>query len=416
MVQVRIWALRWTLLGCLMFGCGSGGPRSDQPNDSLELQPTDLTGDAPALADGNVKDSSATPDSSDSEGHSDGALNDTDLGVPADGWGPDGQPLDGVTPLDVAEDAQNDTVADLIDLSDLADLADGDTQDSADVTIPPQQCPLFLPATALATVTWPALSEASGLAASARNPGLFWVHNDSGDTARFFVLNVAGQVLGEFALKGITARVETYAIITPETYLYIGDVGDNSLVRPKVQVIRFPEPVVDLSLTPFSMELEGATSFDVVYPEGKSHNCETLAVDPLDGTVVLVNKTGDAFSSVFTVLLPELPAPQPIPMAFLTTIPIGISTGGDFSPDGSTLLVRSYWQAFVWQRFPTLENPEMPSLAQMLSGPACSVPVVFQGLGESVTFARDQAGYYTLSEGVGQSLYFYERIPNGLGP
>ena len=41
------------------------------------------------------------------------------------------------------------------------------------------------------------LLEGSGLAASRRPPGVFWTHNDPGDSARLFAIDRQGRVLGD---------------------------------------------------------------------------------------------------------------------------------------------------------------------------------------------------------------------------
>ncbi len=52
------------------------------------------------------------------------------------------------------------------------------------------------------TTTAPAggseLKEASGIVASLRDDGVLWLHNDSGDMARLFVVSQGGAMLGRF--------------------------------------------------------------------------------------------------------------------------------------------------------------------------------------------------------------------------
>src|SRR4051794_31240901 len=54
------------------------------------------------------------------------------------------------------------------------------------------------------TVTDPAIDEASGIAASRANPGRWWVHNDSGDSARFFLIDHAAKVTATVDVDGAT--------------------------------------------------------------------------------------------------------------------------------------------------------------------------------------------------------------------
>ena len=50
-----------------------------------------------------------------------------------------------------------------------------------------------------------AIKETSGIAASRRVDNVWWVHNDSGDTAGVFAINTSGQTLGEYTLSGASA-------------------------------------------------------------------------------------------------------------------------------------------------------------------------------------------------------------------
>src|SRR5882757_7259053 len=46
------------------------------------------------------------------------------------------------------------------------------------------------------------LNETSGIAASVANAGLYYVHNDSGDTSRFFAIDTNGKMKGVFYFNG----------------------------------------------------------------------------------------------------------------------------------------------------------------------------------------------------------------------
>ena len=80
----------------------------------------------------------------------------------------------------------------------------------------------------------PPIREASGLVASRRYPGVFWVHNDSGDTARVFAMSTSGRHLAEVQLLGVEANDwEDMAIVAapdggPDR-LVIADMGDSIL-------------------------------------------------------------------------------------------------------------------------------------------------------------------------------------------
>ena len=142
-------------------------------------------------------------------------------------------------------------------------------------------CDNTLIASSPGTVASDAITEASGIAASPRFDDVYWVHNDSGDTARVFAISGTGQTLGEYALSGATA-VDWEDIAagpgpTPGvSYLYVGDIGDNAATRTSVQVYRVPEPSVDPDAPASSPQtLTGVATLTLKYPDGP-HDAEAL--------------------------------------------------------------------------------------------------------------------------------------------
>lgn len=106
----------------------------------------------------------------------------------------------------------------------------------------------------------PDLQESSGLAASARVPGLLWTMNDSGNEPELFALAADdGRVLGRVRVPG-ARNVDWEALAlgpcgggpnaAPADCLYVGDVGDNAAGgggtgagRSRVTLYRVPEPL-----------------------------------------------------------------------------------------------------------------------------------------------------------------------------
>ena len=66
-------------------------------------------------------------------------------------------------------------------------------------------CQGTLVASTPGTVASAAVDELSGISASRRTDGVWWVHNDSGDSARVFAVGTDGRDLGEFDLAGTAA-------------------------------------------------------------------------------------------------------------------------------------------------------------------------------------------------------------------
>src|SRR5262249_6464597 len=95
--------------------------------------------------------------------------------------------------------------------------------------------------------------EVSGIVDGRATPNTFWIHNDSGDSARFFAINHQGTLWGTFLLAGATAvDWEDIAIGAKSgggNYLYLGDIGDNDANRPSITVYRTDEPQSTVSAT-----------------------------------------------------------------------------------------------------------------------------------------------------------------------
>ena len=137
----------------------------------------------------------------------------------------------------------------------------------------PADCPTYDPGRQTGTVQSGAVTEASGLAASRRNDGVLWTHNDSGDSARAFAMDTQGKHLGAYTLSGANALDWEDMAVGPgptagTSYLYLGDIGDNASFRGSVKVYRVAEPSVSVGQPPVSGTIVGAESITLRYPDG----------------------------------------------------------------------------------------------------------------------------------------------------
>lgn len=265
----------------------------------------------------------------------------------------------------------------------------------------------FLSGVQVGTIQSSLVGEASGIAASRRNSGVLWVHNDSGDTARVFAINGQGTHLGIYTLSGATATDwEDMAIgpgpISGQSYLYLGDIGDNSGKRPSITVYRVPEPSVSSTQSPTTVALGGVEAITLQYPDG-ARDAETLMVDPLTKDIYIVSKR-ETRSRLYRAAYPQATI-APVVMQLVAQLPWGWATGGDISPDGDEILVRGYSNAALWSR------PQGADLASAFSSAGTSVPLRQEPQGEAICFDAAGLGYYTVSEGNSQPLYYFARVP-----
>ncbi len=274
-------------------------------------------------------------------------------------------------------------------------------------------CPRFRAGVSVGTVSNPSLVEASGLAASRQNPGVLWVHNDGGNAVELFAIGDDGGALATYLPTGITNRDWEDLALGPGPaagvdYLFIGDIGDNSAARGSISVYRIPEPVVSGG---DAIPLAGGVALEMVYPDG-AHNAEVLLSDPRTGDLYIVTKSRtDGVSGIYRYPFPHA-AGSAVTLEHVAThtfpgnIAKRAATGGDISADGSEVVVRTYTRAYLWARAPG------STVAAAFAAPPCEVPLIAEPQGEALAFAADLGGYYTLSEGASQPLYFFRRVPS----
>jgi hypothetical protein len=138
-----------------------------------------------------------------------------------------------------------------------------------------------------------AMDEISGIAASAINTDLYYVHNDSGDTSRFFAILPTGQVKSTIYFKGVHERYgvndcEDIAVGPgPEkgkSYVYMGDIGDNYSRWPYIMVYRMEEKK---SWAKDSISHADAAPLRIKYPDGPK-DAETLMIDPIEKLIYII--------------------------------------------------------------------------------------------------------------------------------
>jgi hypothetical protein len=269
-------------------------------------------------------------------------------------------------------------------------------------------CANTLVSTTPGTVASNALTEISGIVASRRSAGVFWVHNDSGDAARVFAIGADGRDLGEFALSGAGAvDWEDIAAgpgpVAGVDYLYLADIGDNAKARTSVQVYRVPEPLVDASAAPGAPQtLTGVATLSFAYPDGP-HDAEALIVDPANGELFVLTK--DLVGGVAQVFRApaDLADGSTTGLTQVATVSLGFLhgvTGADVTPNGDVVALRTYVSVVLYPR------PAGQSLAQAFSQPSCDgASSASEPQGEAIGFTHDGRGYVTVSEGAHPDLH-----------
>ncbi len=238
------------------------------------------------------------------------------------------------------------------------------------------------------------IDEASGLAASLSFPNVLYVHNDSGDSPRFFATDLDGTDLGSFAVGGASATDWEDMARGPcgdQSCLFLGDIGDNPETRASYTVYRVPEPA---ALGP-GPHMTTGEALPFHYPDG-SHNAETLLVHPVTGAITLVTKVSSGASSIYELPVPLTPGVEVVAVKKGEVAPpagTALFTGGDVHPQGKGVLLRTYTHLFYYP------GEAGESVAAMLAHTPCAVPVALEMQGEAVAWLANGTGYVTASEG-----------------
>ncbi len=132
------------------------------------------------------------------------------------------------------------------------------------------------------------IDEASGLAHSSRQDGLFWVINDSGK-ARIHAIDPSGAARGKIKLpdaRNVDWEDLASFQLNGKPYLLVADTGDNQSRRDSVTLYIVEEPDLELDDSP---SLSLAWRIDFSYPEGP-RDVESIAVDVENARVLLLSK------------------------------------------------------------------------------------------------------------------------------
>lgn len=266
----------------------------------------------------------------------------------------------------------------------------------------------YLRPVVLGRLASPVITECSGVVESRRDANLLWVHNDSGGEARLFAVTRAGTLVATLNLEGVRAVDFEDISIGPGPekdipFLFVADTGNNRGARTEFSVYRLTEPSLE--------ELPGGASILVAAPDRIRFaydrapiDCEALAVHPESGLIYLFTK--QAFLTTVYALDPSGDGGRVQTARQVATLRVGdVVTGGDFSPDGKHMVLRTYFT--VTEYATDLEDP---------FGGKGPRPLLrlrhHERQGESICYGSD-GSIVTVSEGTGAPIVALRREDTG---
>jgi hypothetical protein len=225
-----------------------------------------------------------------------------------------------------------------------------------------------------------------------------YVHNDSGDEAKIYVMNVNGDLTATHQIDVKSAiDWEDMAIgsLKGTVQLFVGDIGDNEEKREHVLVHALP---ID--------NLSPVKTWTVTYESKQPRDAEGLAFDPIDSRLYILTKGRNGTIELYqSPILDDSTSSLTLQVVALFPIsenldphPIYMGTALDISPDGTLLIMRNYLHAYLWQR------DEKQQWKDVLKEPPCKIRLPKQRQGESLAF-RSSTSLMTISEGKNQSIF-----------
>ncbi len=221
------------------------------------------------------------------------------------------------------------------------------------------------------------IDEMSGIVKSRGHDNVYWVHNDSGDSARIFAITAEGKSVlptyskftrfgdepedGKEQWEGFevmyATNVDWEDIAIDDNYLYLADTGNNVNDRRDLAIYAISE--IDPTASTRSAVVQ---KLPVIYPEQQEfppgnwhYDSESLFTS--DGKLYLITKhrqAGGRFSFEPGANLYRLDTRytnKDNALAFVDNSPlVTTATGADVSPDGNTLAVISYSDLWLFDK------------------------------------------------------------------
>lgn len=255
------------------------------------------------------------------------------------------------------------------------------------------------------------LIEISGVAASKINPGILYIHNDSGNPNQVYLTDGSGADKGTLTLTPVGNRDWEDIAVGPgpdagKSYVYVGDIGDNDSKYSSIFVYRFPEPDLSGKTLPLISSVTTLDQIQLKYPDGP-RNAETLMVDPITRDIYIVSKQSNV-ANIYVARYPQSTSAVNV-LTPVVQLYLNKATGGDISPDGTEILLRSNELIWYWH-LPLNTNIS----AGLITEPQHAPYTNNEPQGEGICFAADGSGYYTDTEIKGHigklaTISFYKR-------
>ncbi len=272
----------------------------------------------------------------------------------------------------------------------------------------------------LAVVQDRRINEASGMALSGLRADHVWIHNDSGDTARLFLVGLNGITHSLVQLDdAMPFDWEDMCSFEKDgiPWLLVADVGDNDQRRgsgagrggpPACRLLLIRElPLPDASERKTHRWKVHAT-IEFAYEDGP-RDCEGVGVDSQGDQILLVSKSQPLACGLSSIPLKTVPGRHVARAVRIARIGVPIATAMDVSRDGRSLVIATPLSGVLIRR----KADESWNDACRRMGTHLTLPPRKQG--ETVCFGPEETCVLLNSEGIRQPLWRLD-LPAAVSP
>lgn len=228
------------------------------------------------------------------------------------------------------------------------------------------------------------MREVSGMVASFRHPGHFWLHNDSGNEPELILIDSTGLQKARLAVQGVRNR-DWEDIARRGDTIFIAETGDNDAKYDTVFVYAVLEPD-----TIADGPVDLLAKYPMQYPDGR-RDAESLMVDHTTGDWFIVSKREDRVR-VYRYAAPQRPGALTTLERMPLELPFRLATAADMAPNGREIVIKTYAAIYLWQR-----GEGEPVSVALQRSPA-KQPYVPERQGEAIAYTLDGSAYFTASE------------------
>ena len=261
------------------------------------------------------------------------------------------------------------------------------------------------------------LKEVSGLACSRQTPGFLWAHGDenTGDNRKIVAIQPSGTLAMTVKLTTPNTNRDDWedictGVYDNTNYVFVGAIGDNDLqFNDQYYIYYFEEPAITSGTITVTVN-----TIRYGYPDNQAHNTETLMYDNVEQMFYIADKV-DGVCHLYQLPFRTDYGSDIQRLTEVCALGNGgkfkLANGGDISPDGRCMAIKSEKYVLLWER----QGSESLSVtAQRL--PVQVMAYEKEEQGESLAWFNDSIFYTTSDSKNDTPIYKYVRGNNSSTP